>query len=866
MSDTPDSPAPSRGHAWRPPLQQGATPRTRGGKRTRQIVALAFLFLALLGALVAWLLWLLKPQSPYFLTIPMSEYRIRSFPVNPFAEQDSDALASHFPDARKAYTSQERDLFLRELDALANRKSSERVIVHLRAHCLYDGETVYLIPGNANPDDSASWVPLKAILTRLQACPARHRLLLLDLFGPIADIRLGVINEDVANRVLEVLDKREDKQLMILCACDRGQVSLVSEELGRSIFAHYLDLGLRGAADGELGYRDEQVNVRELAAYVTRCVNRWTVLNREANQSPVLLGPENEDFTLLRVDRHPPEEEPYTAPATYPDWLQKGWEQRDQWWADQTFRLAPQEFRELGATLTGAEQRWRGGRQPDRIQLDFGDEFKRIQSRVAQATSIANPRDKPAVPSLARKGSRADPTLVKDLRRVLFSLDRLMPADRDKLVADWQAKAPYEKLAPVVWQLSLDEEAIAKRLRLEFLLRLLEPGASTDPYLETLLLRRLFTWDKADETNWPKIVPAAVLWLRAVQEGEEVLANHPAALRWYHGEITQANQLRRDAEKLLFEGFWSPERETMPLFKKAQENFGKIQRQVKEVQESQLILDKATVFLPESVLYLGTTQTLSGSLDGAWSEALRRVRLLRELLDQSTMPPPESEVLARRKNLENALNTLHRPLEKAGVERLVTAVDSEGPLDYLEMQARLRTPLLAWGERRRLLFDGTRKLGLRLNGVTQTLDDQSARTGAPRSGQVRWNDEEWARRRARLLIDLLQLSGLKEADALSPITVTGPQLRNLWVNQLPAAFKQAKTLVEQEHLLLGMHPFAEQSTQPFALQQREYLLAQWRWLGKLHEQEADFYRKQGGSRELIEFHDKAARQYQTFGE
>ena len=110
-----------------------------------------------------------------------------------------------------------------KLDDLNKRtKKKDPVLVHLRAHALTRGDQVYVIPGNASPDDPNSWMNLKELLDLLAQNPAAHRMLLLDLSGPIADPILGQLEDDVSARVRDTLESRADKKLTVLLACDRG--------------------------------------------------------------------------------------------------------------------------------------------------------------------------------------------------------------------------------------------------------------------------------------------------------------------------------------------------------------------------------------------------------------------------------------------------------------------------------------------------------------------------------------------------------------------------------------------------------------------------------------------------------------------
>ena len=132
---------------------------------------------------------------------------------------------------------------------------------------------------------------LREILAKVSACPARNRLVVLDVMRPMADPIEGILADDVASRIGQALDLAApaSQELFVLSACGAGQQSWASEELGRSIFGLAVEEGLRGLADSEGGDGDGRVTVRELARYVTRRTQAWVWHNRQARQTPVLL-------------------------------------------------------------------------------------------------------------------------------------------------------------------------------------------------------------------------------------------------------------------------------------------------------------------------------------------------------------------------------------------------------------------------------------------------------------------------------------------------------------------------------------------------------------------------------------------------
>ena len=250
------------------------------------------------GAVAAAMFWIRPADPPLLLTIPVCEYPDPAWPPNPWAEEDSDALQAVFPSAarpEKLYGSQELHLLQIKLQGLANRKANQAAVVHLTALGTTRGGTVYVVPGDAKPDDPATWLPVDAVLDAIAACPAKHKLLLLDLAHPITDPLRGPFAESVADRLDDQLRARAGRgelPFQVFTSCSKGELSLPLNEEHQSAFAFYLAEGLRGAADGfgQDGRADEQVRVHELKDYVTAHIIRWARDCRGVRQMPQLYG------------------------------------------------------------------------------------------------------------------------------------------------------------------------------------------------------------------------------------------------------------------------------------------------------------------------------------------------------------------------------------------------------------------------------------------------------------------------------------------------------------------------------------------------------------------------------------------------
>src|SRR5216684_5114497 len=449
---TPAGGAPSSGASYRPAASSG---------KSRQIFTVLAVMLALAGV-VAGLLYLLRPSpKPYFIPVFITEYKYRQIPVSSQAERDRQALVDgKYFEHGGTFGSQEKDQLVKVLGKLNERKSSDALVLYVCAFARASekGE-VLLLPGDFNPDDSQSAVTLQYALQMIGECPAAHKLLILDTMRPLADPRLGVLADDVATRIAQELKSVDDPQLMVLLSCSPGQVSLASEDLGRSVFGYYLEEGLRGWADGwnAEGKRDGQVSARELAEFVKRRVDRWAEHNFETRQTPILLPKDaKDDFLIIALEHGQPQPElPAPELAEYPDLLKKAWKIRDDAWDEGGFQLAPRAFRELEAALIRAEMQWRGGIDLERLKKDLeGGQgpLDRFQDQLKQAREffLGSSRALTEARSLTLAqalGQKPDPAIVAAVKEMLIKAADILkgkPEEVDpvlkKLIAEFIEK------------------------------------------------------------------------------------------------------------------------------------------------------------------------------------------------------------------------------------------------------------------------------------------------------------------------------------------------------------------------------------------------------------------------------------------
>jgi hypothetical protein len=788
-------------------------PRARGRRRRRRFGVLAAIGV-LLGALAALVLLLRPSHPPAELSIAVFRYS-RQYPPNALASWDSRALGDFFADHRERPDEQEGALLRGELAHLRTRPANEGILLHLSALARTAKGTVYLLPSDADPDDPGSWVPLGEVMDALHDCPARHKVLILDVARPSADARLGILADDVATRLPTLLEPEVGKDpalLFVLLPCSPGEVALASDELGLSVFGHYLVEGLRGKADGynPAGRVDETVTLDELAEYVRSHVDRWAWENRHLHQIPLLLAKDPEQarrvqLTLMRVvGKVTPQA---AQEATSPDALTRGWKLLDTWREGRIFEFAPRRYRELEATLIRSEQQW-AARNVDAASLNgqLGERLADIERNEARdLAQVPHPPARSLAVALARGEKPPEIQAVEALRglakeAVEVAAEAKKAKDPAAVTAAFQKKLdavrkPFEKkpfaLHWVVFEAAADDPALdADRLR--FYAGRLTDWDQDDPrYAETLLLRRLADLQPDRRTGtWPQeLVQRA---LQVARDGEKAIACQaqrrrgkeivallePRALPWVRNVLSAAVRDRREGERRLFRGDGRQWKQADDSLRQADQEYEKALDLIGAVAEAHRLLQDTGVFLPEFAPYrLATPNPELSTKD--WDEAVRQAgdmadylahperQEVRTLADLSAVL---DDIRGRIRDLRTPLNRLRdRVRDQINALRPERRAGRVDPVDYVEADALLNSSLLTAAERV-TLRKAARDLGQQLNSKTQ--DEDAAETPQHRLAppapdpSAPQDEDRRALRRARCQIDLLKLAGLTGAAAL----------------------------------------------------------------------------------------------------
>lgn len=318
MEDGGETPQRSGWHVGARPPRFSDPRMQRRAYRRRKIFQILALMLAVSGVIVGMLFWVSPIPRPYLSSLWITQYENRLLPVFHGGEQDRLAiLGSRFFPGRveSAFTYQEKRALLADIAAIEMLTEHDPLVVYLSAFAACDPNgRIFLYPGDAHPDNPETRVPLRLVLEAIERSPCPRKLLVLDIMRPVAEARLGILLDNVADQLREELDAVPDPRRLVLSACSPGQVARASQYLGRSVFGYYFEMGLGGRADGagHAGNKNGQITVRELAAYLADRVDRFASVVYGTRQTPILLGDAG-NFALFSPIHGEPE-----APPTIP--------------------------------------------------------------------------------------------------------------------------------------------------------------------------------------------------------------------------------------------------------------------------------------------------------------------------------------------------------------------------------------------------------------------------------------------------------------------------------------------------------------------------------------------------------------------
>ncbi len=819
MSSVPEEEKPV--YAWQRTTSPSSINAANQAQR-QQVIPVLAAFLGTFGIMAGLIYWLIAPDPKIvLLSIGISEYSTSWELITPFADRDSDlfddahnrGLLPEFEQSlgKKDANAQQRSQLLDRLDSL--RKEKDRpVILHLSGLALVgtheDKEGVFLLPANANPRDTKSWIAIDEILDRVQACPSKKKLLLLDLGHPFTDPFRGVIQADVSYRLIQHLRQREKEgnlPFYVFCSCSPGEYSWPLDEERLSVFAHYIAEALSGAADRALaeGQDNGQVTLQEFIAYVRNRVNTWCRNNRNVSQTPLLLGmPDEKDFVLnyLKTGHVAQFEVGQNDRATYAPELLAGWKLRDRWLEEGVHRISPQLVRLWELDLMRAEAVWRYGSQKQVADL-FANTFEGSASKQAKRTAVRNSlisqTSKLTLPSVSLWAK--EPLSDKDketlrelnllLERMRNQISRLVSSSSGKVDSIKESEGYKEFLKKAVAQPQLGSVALwdaltempwrnleskaQKELLLLFVGLIDEVQLQTDIkfaegfWLQPIIRKFDREYRGIDESILQPLPQTVRSLLQTERKANETIADlRPEAFLWVQADLIEAERWKLEGERSFLETKRALDRvqkEVEAHLSKAREAYQKALTNAKTIRQAFLDLEDTQAMLPALYDALIARQQANANDVRSWSVLVRSIDELRQLLSPSEEQMKDVNDLQSRVGkittvllrIRERREELRKPFTAAEVQRLTQ--HKEGSIsEYRQLQALLDSPLLSANDRA-AVWKRCREIGKKMHEGSKASDQAQYERSQPipnvePDNVERLRNEEAERVKMRLLL------------------------------------------------------------------------------------------------------------------
>lgn len=818
MAETKPS-APEVPHEWHQELPPDVDSQMLTRRQWRLFPVVAVLLL-LLGLSLGLASWVTSVPHPYFLPITVANYADLQLPPVYTARRDIALLEDDdaFSTAKLlTISSSERHTIVEALGALRFREESDRVVVYLtcRAGSSATNE-VFLLPSDAQAAMPETWIALTEVLHYLEKCPARHKLLVLDVLWPGADATFGILRNDVAD-CIEVALQSANPDLLILLPASRGQNAQASTELGQSIFGYYFREALKFADGYNVQQsRDGRVSVDELAAFVRQRVNRWARQNRTVEQTPILWG-KGAPFDLAAVSpRRFQKQAELEPPLEYPQWLAAGWQYRDYWYEHQVYRFNPRGMSVLEANLLRLEEQFPFDNDPGQLEATWKttehslvQQLKKSQAQVPspQPTSLArlqaqeHPVD-PAVvaavsdfmtqfaATLAQPPAKADPArlkLVQGLRKKLGGKSAY-----DLAIALFDSLVAMDSLDPTT---------------IRWVDATIRPEQPEPLFVETHFLRRMAALaGEIPPSQWPADLARTAF--RVVSQGEDAV-RYTRPLRWMEPLLGPVAQQRHNGILLLNSYGYSSPQSAATYLNAALAGYGETLALQDLLVKAYAARDRALWFLPNYTRML----PVDARYCEIWCQATRNTAELADVLEPSGDAKSLTEVDLttwledlRQSTLrvQNSLSALDQPFTKTNVDRLVNEANQTevSAALWTEIHAILTTCLMP-SEERMALWKARQQVSRTLAERTLALDnaenfDSKFRFTPMLDPGSDPQGHAFALRRAHWSIHLLELGGYnpaavanlvklyKEAFGVSPDCMPGDANCNNRMGCLPA--------------------------------------------------------------------------------
>lgn len=747
--------------------------RLRARRRIRAI-AVGLLLAATLGLTALWIEQVVfRPRLTPVLLATVTDY---AWPVDPNAWASEDAerlrllhrqslqLLDLSPDWRSS------ELALKRLDAdlaalTASRSLGDAVVFYFSMHSAVDSEgKPYLLPAEASPLDSATWLPVSAVLDRISAALPRrvHKLVLLDSNRTGTNWRIGQLHNTFAQRLSAVVDPERHPNLVVVNSTAPDQAGWSSPALGGSAFGYFVARGLAGAADtvaaasdtepapnreaaaARGGNGDGQVSVTELVDYLNGQLAGWCTAHQLPIQHVQRTPAASRDFSVawslpsraarqleqgLALD---------TARSVSPTDLDTLWRRLGELPRQLLLAVAPEALNELEHRLLWLEKLSAAGsayqqqavRERTRLDRRLSDMARQLAASETRRSPVALRRALLRQPVVL--GGSPPPSLRLAVTLGTITADQLESAERqwNELIAGVDA----QRLQATAAQLQTIAAAG-------------ENGGSIDDAQFLRLLQRYQTLDRWSRRD----ALAKILELRAtadrlavmrLPEGQQDIRSTP----WVAPLLMQADQQRLIAEDLLLAGQATAAARIDDQLAAASSAYAAASDRLVQIAAAIALRDDAAQRLPAVAeawadipsQFAADAASAGESSGGAEADPIPTL-VLPALLDCVTLSqqldavPAAAEAtgvpfLTTAAQLRQTLRQIDARLERW----LVTLGDETTERPWLQLRAALSLPFLPWQQRRDL-----RQLHDRI-AQSQVADYQSAVATTAGSDAFAW--------------------------------------------------------------------------------------------------------------------------------
>lgn len=594
-------------HRWQRNDGQLTSAGPHDNWRRARIGALLALFVGLIALFVYHLMH--KPVQVPLIAITSAPYAW-PLPPNEFSDEDLDRLQAlnseslAVTDLSASWNSGERGLRAldRELSELSTRGSKSGVVVlYVSMHGAVDdtGRPMLILP-SSSPWKAETWLPVAELLARIksQNLPDEwHKLVVLDCNRMQTNWNVGLVYNSFADGLPDVVATAGVPNLVVLNSTGLGQTAFSSAELQNSIFAHYFQLGLAGAADNaaEAGNADRQVSLHELHRYAQYHVDHWAQANRADHQQPMLVPANAPDFTVAWSLNARRQSEllaegvmlDHTEPAVKPTSVGNLWRKHEQLSREQPQRFDPLAWSDFEQKLLWLEQTLSAGRAYAGSATTVYSELKATAATFEQRNA-----------SLAVQGGafgRANQWSTRPWKRPERLILHSLP------LAGYFGQITHRQLSEVQALLGRLLESPSKTTADEIVSQLpLESDAvqMSEPHLLRLMVRDL------PDSVWQKPMFTADV-LRLHQRAEQAaVPDDVRAMPWIWPLLEQADAARRECNDAMFVGDDASLKIAGEALKTANARLTQVEAAAKQVADAYRLRDNSWARLPHVSAWL----------------------------------------------------------------------------------------------------------------------------------------------------------------------------------------------------------------------------------------------------------------------